>query len=147
MAQDRNLKANRPRVPETRHVRLIALKQRLNQIIKIYNIMAQVAKSLKQKRAESKYRVLQNATPDGKEIMSRLRNRTIQAHDYRDDAYTLDVDMVKASRMGKKDLIDHARKNQSKIDKLSNDLITHTRNKTQKEINPSQDPGKDQKTQ
>lgn len=65
------------------------------------------------KKKDSKYRVKPNLTPRGKDIMMRLKNRSLNA--IGGDNYTLDEEIVETRRLDKVELINRARLNHEKI--------------------------------
>lgn len=63
-----------------------------------------------------KYRVIPGLTPNGKELMQRLKNRSIVLEDNGD--YSLDQEMDEARRLTKSDLRNKTNENKAKIDGL-----------------------------
>lgn len=72
------------------------------------------------KPKNTKYKVHPNLTPRGKDIMIRLRNKSLVTSG--GDNYTLDDEIVRASRYNKKDLINKARENAEKIQGYEKEL-------------------------
>lgn len=82
-----------------------------------------MSKTTKAKREESKYRVIPNLTPRGSDILRRIKNRSLKTEPNDASDYTDNEEIVRASRLSKKDLITRARENQEKIIQIERDLL------------------------
>lgn len=99
-----------------------------------------MSKTTKAKREESKYRVIPNLTPRGTDILRRIQNRSLKTEAQDETAYTENDEVVRASRLSKKDLINKARDNQEKIIQLERDILKIQNRPKPKPVDPPKPP-------
>lgn len=94
----------------------------------------QMERDFKKRKINPKHIVTPNLTPRGRDILMRLKNKSLDTTG--EKSYTLNEDIVNSRFMSKHELIQASKKNNEKIgklkDQLTNSSITITKNETNK---------------